>query len=52
MLTGSGGLAGARRPKWDVLARIKEATGGVVTADDFVIVERRSLRGNVPSVAA
>jgi len=44
-------LAGSRRPKWDVLARIKEATGGVVTADDFVVVERRSLRGNVNAAA-
>lgn len=29
-------ISGSRRPEWRVIARIKAATGGVVTADDFI----------------
>jgi hypothetical protein len=29
-------VKGARRPKWSVLQRIIDATGGAVTANDFV----------------
>lgn len=29
-------LSGARRPDWDSLAVIQHATGGAVTANDFV----------------
>lgn len=29
-------MTGSRRPQWDVLARIAKATGGKVTANDFM----------------
>ena len=28
-------VLGRRRPRWDVMTRIREATKGAVTADDF-----------------
>lgn len=32
-------INGTRRPKWDVIATIKQVTGGQVTADDFLELE-------------
>tara|TARA_R110000868_G_scaffold936_4_gene7152 strand:- start:1551 stop:1784 length:234 start_codon:yes stop_codon:yes gene_type:complete len=29
-------VTGARRPRWEIMARIAEATKGQVTADDFL----------------
>lgn len=29
-------ISGSRRPNWDVLHRIRDATGGRVTANDFM----------------
>lgn len=34
-------LSGSRIPSWDVMPRIVEATGGEVTANDFLRDERR-----------
>lgn len=35
---------GERRPSWDVLERIRDVSGGVVTADSFMQI-RRQRRG-------
>jgi transcriptional regulator with XRE-family HTH domain len=40
-------MSGTRRPRWAVMARIADLTGGQVTANDFVPVEpKRRVRPN------
>lgn len=45
-------MTGARRPDWDVMSRIVDATDGAVTADDFLTVERVRRRGNPVAAVA
>ena len=50
-------ITGARRPAWGVLRKIRDQTGGRVSADDFMdppipgAVKRRSGRARVPEGA-
>lgn len=42
-------LSGARRPSWEIMARIAEATKGSVTADDFLDHPPRRPHGARPA---
>ena len=44
-------LNGDRRPAWDVLKRIKDETGGAVSASDFLNEVDLAKPGNSPATA-